>query len=577
MITKQSLEHLKEQADIVTIISSYIELRRNGNSFSACCPFHNEKTPSFVVSPARNSYHCYGCGVGGDCISFVMEYEHLNFNQSVEKIAEMLNFTLEYDTKVPKKQSNLLENTTRFYQQQLANNTQILQYLKSRGISQANIESFQLGYAPAGFETIKFLNDTKQNKQEALEFGIIGRDNTREFARFRERVIFPIHSSSGKVVGFGGRTLDSNNPAKYINSPQSKIFNKSKLLYGYYFAKDSIFREKKVIVCEGYIDVIMLHQAGFKNAVATLGTALTNEHLPLLQKGDPEIILSYDGDKAGIAAALRASKILSAKSALGGVVIFEGGKDPADMVQSSAQNSQNTQNPNKQNVNAQNTNGIEELKRLFSKPIPFIEFVLTQIIATFDLTNPLSKQKALLESQAFLKTLTPLLQAEYVDFLAQQLKITPNLIKIHRASQSIQAQTQIYAQTQNDIAESVLIYTLLEHRDWLDTALEYIDSDALMYYKKEFELLLSGQNVQENENLRALWLNENIKSLETIEDFRAHLRILITQAYKRDLRAVPNLGLDSKQKLESLATIKQKISQLQKGELISYEKSFGTF
>lgn len=571
MITKQSLERLKEQADIVTIIGSYIELRRNGSNFSACCPFHNEKTPSFVVSPARNSYHCYGCGVGGDCISFVMEYEHLSFNQSVEKIAEMLNFTLEYDTKVQKKQSNLLENTTRFYQQQLANNAQILQYLSLRGISQANIESFQLGYAPAGFETIKFLNDTKQDRQEALEFGIIGRDNTREFARFRDRVIFPIHSSSGKVVGFGGRTLDSSNPAKYINSPQSKIFNKSKLLYGYYFAKDSIFREKKVIVCEGYIDVIMLHQAGFKNAVATLGTALTNEHLPLLQKGDPEIILSYDGDKAGIAAALRASKMLSAKSALGGVVIFEGGKDPADMVQSSAQNSQNTQNPNGQ------SNGIEELKRLFSKPIPFIEFVLTQIIATFDLTNPLSKQKALLESQAFLKTLTPLLQAEYVDFLAQQLKITPNLIKIHRTSQSTQAQTQIYAQTQNDIAESVLIYTLLEHRDWLDTALEYIDSDVFLHYKKEFELLLSGQNAQENENLRALWINENLKSLETIEELRAHLRILITQAYKRDLRAVPNLGLDSKQKLESLATIKQKISQLQKGELISYEKSFGTF
>lgn len=565
MITKQSLERLKEQADIVTIISSYIELRRSGSNFSACCPFHNEKTPSFIVSPARNSYHCYGCGVGGDCISFVMEYEHLNFHQSVEKIAEMLNFTLEYDTKVQKKQSNLLENTTRFYQQRLANNAQILQYLKSRGISQANIESFQLGYAPAGFETIKFLNDTKQDKQEALEFGIIGRDNTREFARFRDRVIFPIHSSSGKVVGFGGRTLDSNNHAKYINSPQSKIFNKSKLLYGYYFAKDSIFRKKKVIVCEGYIDVIMLHQAGFKNAVATLGTALTNEHLPLLQKGDPEIILSYDGDKAGIVAALRASKMLSAKSALGGVVIFEGGKDPADMVQSSAQNNQNGQNPN----------GIEELERLFSKPIPFIEFVLTQIIATFDLTNPLSKQKALLESQAFLKTLTPLLQAEYVDFLAQQLKITPNLIKIHRTNQS--AQTQIYAPTQNDIAESALIYTLLEHRDWLDIALEYIDSDAFIHYKKEFELLLSGQNAQENENLRAIWLNENIKSLETLEEFKAHLRILITQAYKRDLRAVPNLRLDSKQKLESLATIKQKISQLHKGELISYEKSFSTF
>lgn len=318
MISKHSIETLKQTIDILDVIGSVVELKKVGSNYVACCPFHDEKTPSFVVSPAKGFYHCYGCGVGGDSIKFLMEYEKLSFVESVEKIAAIMNFTLEYEKSYEKKPDfTLLDEITRFYQKNLLNHKPSLEYLSSRCVANSSIEKFALGYCGASFETLKFLNAKMLNKAEALEYGVIGKDSTREYARFSDRIIFPIHSPSGKVVGFGGRTMSGAN-AKYINSPQSKIFNKSKLLYGYYIAKEKIYKQKKIIVCEGYLDVIMLHQAGFDYAVATLGTALTKDHLPLLSKGEPKVILSYDGDKAGINAAFKAAKILAASGKDGG-------------------------------------------------------------------------------------------------------------------------------------------------------------------------------------------------------------------------------------------------------------------
>ncbi|WP_394985367.1 DNA primase [uncultured Helicobacter sp.] len=558
-ISKDSIERLKEQVDIVDIISSYIDLKRTGSNFSACCPFHDEKTPSFMVSPSKNIFHCYGCGVGGDSIGFVMQYEKLDFAPAVERIAEMSNFKLQYENNFQKKpQSTLLEDMARFYQQQLHTNPQMLDYLHNRGISHASIESFRLGFSPQSFESMKFINAHHiNNKQEALELGIIGKDEAREYARFSQRIMFPIHSPNGKIVGFGGRSVDSQAMAKYINSPQSKIFNKSKLLYGYHIAKESIYREKKIIVCEGYIDVIMLHQAGFRNAVATLGTALSSEHIPLLKKGDPQIILSYDGDKAGINAAFRAAKMLSAISASGGVVIFSNNLDPADMV-------------------AQNK--LEELKSLFTTPVSFIEFVLEQIIIGFNLSDPLQKQQALNEITAFTKTLTPLLQAEYVPFIAQRLRIAPNLIKIHRQNTK---QAPILTQdSQKHLAESVLIRTLLENPEWITIAVEYLEPNVFECYNKEYLLVLqsqdTGQDITQNPYLRPLLINENIKKLQTLQEFKEHLKILVLKAYKRDLALIPRLNLRTKQKLESINTLKGKIAKLTQGELISYEKSIST-
>ena len=551
MISKHSIETLKQTIDILDVIGSVVELKKVGSNYVACCPFHDEKTPSFVVSPAKGFYHCYGCGVGGDSIKFLMEYEKLSFVESVEKIAAIMNFTLEYEKSYEKKPDfTLLDEITRFYQKNLLNHKPSLEYLSSRCVANSSIEKFALGYCGVSFETLKFLNAKMLNKAEALEYGVIGKDSTREYARFSDRIIFPIHSPSGKVVGFGGRTMSGAN-AKYINSPQSKIFNKSKLLYGYYIAKDKIYKQKKIIVCEGYLDVIMLHQAGFDYAVATLGTALTKDHLPLLSKGEPKVILSYDGDKAGINAAFKAAKILAASGKDGGVVIFANGADPADMV------------ANKQ---------VNELSDMFANPMPFVDFILSHIAKSYDLNNPLEKEKALTESTQFLHTLSPVLQEEYKPTLANLLSLPTHLIgSKRRVLHTLPAFT---APTQ-EIAESVLVKTLLEKPEWIDFTLEYIDISLFAYKREEFAKLL--QKEVEYPLLIAIAINEKIKPLNDLPSLKEHLRLFIIQAYTQFLSQIPRFEAMSLQEKGTLIKeVKTKILQLKKGELLPYV-SFSTF
>lgn len=552
MISKHSIENLKHHINIIDIISPYVELKKSGSNYLACCPFHNEKTPSFVISPSKGVYHCYGCGVGGDAIKFLMEYEKLNFAESVEKIAAITNFTLEYENVSEKKPDSIvLDEMMHFYQKCLLSHNPSLKYLSLRQVANASIEKFCLGYCGPSFESLNFIRQNSLNKKELLEFGIIGRDNGREYARFSDRIIFPIHSPNGKVVGFGGRTM-SNANAKYINSPQSKIFNKSKLLYGYYIAKDKIYKQKKIIVCEGYLDVIMLHQAGFDYAVATLGTALTKEHLPLLRKGEPKIILSYDGDKAGVNAAFKAAQMLAKESYEGGVVIFRDGADPADMV------------ANKQ---------INELSEIFATPIPFIEFVLTHIAQSYALENPLQKEKALAESTQFLHTLSPLLQEEYKPLLARLLSLPTHLIHTHRPKISL-TPPNLITEGQN-LAELTLIKTFLEQPHFIDFAIEYIDASIFITHRESFMLLTHKQ--YDAPMLLGIMLNENVKTLPDLPSLKEHLRLFITQAYTRLLTDIPhNHTMNLQDKNALIKEIKHKILNLKKGELLPYV-SISTF
>ncbi|MEJ2373422.1 MAG: DNA primase, partial [Sulfurimonas sp.] len=287
MISQDSIEALKARLDVVDVVGSYVELKKAGANFKAPCPFHDEKTASFVVSPSKQIYHCFGCGAGGDSIKFVMEYEKLNYPEAIEKLASQYNFTLTYtDSKDNKPRSQLMEKLNEWYQNLLSHNQTAMSYIHERGIYESSIEKFGIGYAPKSHETINYLQSQQFNIAEGIEFGVVGHDPDRgqTFARFIERITFPIHSANGSIVGFGGRTITGHN-AKYVNSPETKYFNKSRLLYAYNIAKQAVFKKAEIIITEGYLDVIMLHQAGFDNAVATLGTALTNEHLPLLRKG----------------------------------------------------------------------------------------------------------------------------------------------------------------------------------------------------------------------------------------------------------------------------------------------------
>ena len=373
MIKKESIENLKNNLDVVDVISQFLELKKSGANFKACCPFHGETTPSFVVSPAKQIYHCFGCGAGGDSIKFVMEYEKLSYPETIEKLASMYNFNLDYENTTEIKQdTKILEEVNKYYQKLFVNNENVKEYIHERGISEFSIEKFEIGYAPVSIDTINFLKSNHYNLNDAIDLGVIDNGTNGLYSRFIERITFPIYSITAKLVGFGGRTITGHN-AKYVNSPQTKLFNKSRLLYGYHLAKEQIYKKNQIIVCEGYLDVIMLHQAGFNTAVATLGTALTQEHLPLLRRGEPKIILAYDGDKAGLAAAFKASVMLSQSEFEGGVIIFADGLDPADMVHNGK---------------------INELNEIFSNPISFIPYVIDYIISKYEIIDPNQKQKA---------------------------------------------------------------------------------------------------------------------------------------------------------------------------------------
>lgn len=541
MISQESIEQLRQRADIYEIVSQYLELKRAGANYITHCPFHNENSASFIVNPQKNIFKCFGCGEAGDSISFIMKIENVNYPEAVEKLAYLCNFTLTYE-RTSDRDSTIfkhLENIASYYQSKIDKN--ILSYLQNRNINDESIKRFKLGFSGSSADFVAFLSKNKMPFDRLLEVGVIGQKDRQYYAKFNNRIMFPIFDINGKVLGFGGRILGNENTAKYINSQQSKIFNKSRLLYGYNFAKESVFKERKIIVVEGYIDVIMLHQAGFKNAVATLGTALTKEHLPLLSRGEVDILLCYDGDNAGLNAAFKASMILAEKS--GGVVIFKDGKDPADMVKD---------------------NRIDELKSLFSEPVAFIEFVLRNIASRFDLKNPLQKEKALKEILAFMRNLSPILRDSYKDFVANLLQIPPHLLRF-RSDEKIQ---NIDIKRNID-AEDILLKSILEDSSLLDFALDYLSDD--IFVKKEAFLALKSGDVN-HKDLLGIAIDSNIKALK-YADFKEQMRLFLINSYQKLLQQLKHDNSVS-DKITLAFMINQKVNLLKNGSLVRYERYF---
>jgi DNA primase len=551
MITQDSIEALKARLDIVDVVGSYIELKKAGANFKAPCPFHDEKTGSFVVSPSKQIYHCFGCGAGGDSLRFVMEYEKLNYPEALEKLASSYNFSLSYtDNKNSKPRSQLMEKVNEWYQSLLDSNATATAYLKERGVYGSSIEKFGIGYAPDSNATINFIKSQMFPLSEAVSLGVIGYDGGRNFARFIERITFPIHSTNASIVGFGGRTI-TGHQAKYVNSPETPIFNKSRLLYAYHHARQDIYKQKEIIITEGYLDVIMLHQAGFTNAVATLGTALTPEHLPLLRKGEPKIIMAYDGDAPGRAAALKAAKLLSASGFDGGVVIFDGGLDPADMVKNGA---------------------VEELSSIFRKPQVFIKFVIDEILSLYNLNDPKAKESAMNEATAYLKNLSPLLQEEYKPYLASRLGISPSFLSVTNKTNA-NANNQNRPLTQKnlhkDMWELSLVKTVLEHPNFIDQVLDVLDPSLLAFHSREFEQALQGQN--EAPELMAILVDDSINSLQDEEALKQELLAFLTKYYEKELKKINTQATVSfEEKAFLIRKLRGKIATLRKGELVSF-------
>ena len=336
------IEEVRSRNDIVSVISEYVKLQRKGSSYFGLCPFHNEKSPSFSVSPDKQMYYCFGCGAGGNVFTFIQEYENYSFPEAMKFLAERAGITLpekEYSQEERRVQDlrtrilNVNKMAAKYYYYQLRteNGRQAMEYLKNRRLSDETIRSFGLGYSNK-YSNDLYLYLKKQGVSDELlrESGLMNVDERNGmYDKFWNRVIFPIMDVNNRVIGFGGRVMGDGKP-KYLNSPETAVFDKSRNLYGLNVARTA--RKKSMLVCEGYMDVISMHQAGFKNSVASLGTALTTQHASLLKRYTDEVILTYDSDGAGIKAALRAIPMLKAAGISTRVLHMNPYKDPDEFI-----------------------------------------------------------------------------------------------------------------------------------------------------------------------------------------------------------------------------------------------------
>jgi len=311
LIPDSFIEELLGRVDIVEVIERRVPLKKAGREYQARCPFHDEKTPSFTVSPQKQFYHCFGCGAHGSAIGFMMNYEGLEFVDAVEELARMagLDVPREATASAPRPSAglyDLLAEAAAWYQAQLKQHPQAIEYLKQRGLSGEVAARFGVGYAPPGWDgLIRQLGTSDERLKLLGRAGMLSEGKSGSYDKFRDRIMFPIHDRRGRIIAFGGRALNDDGP-KYLNSPETELFHKGRELYGLYLARKSQAKLERILVVEGYMDVVALAQFGFANCVATLGTATTGDHAELLFRAAEEVVYCFDGDRAGRKAAWRA-------------------------------------------------------------------------------------------------------------------------------------------------------------------------------------------------------------------------------------------------------------------------------
>ena len=349
-IDRDFINDLPNRVDIVGLINKRVPLKKAGKDYKACCPFHEEKTPSFTVVPTKQIYHCFGCGESGGIIDFIMKFDHLAFVEAIETVAGESGVSVVYDqTAKPvdsrfKRFNKLMSEVSDFYQSQLKNSAakkKVVDYAKKRGISGSIAKRFELGFAPPGWTNL--YDDFKRSDENVHDLEVMGllvakKDKESDYYdRFRDRLMFPIHNTKGNVIGFGGRVLSDKDNPKYLNSPETPLFSKSKELYGLYHCRKYSRRIDYILVVEGYMDVIALHQQGITSVVATLGTATTPAHLQVLSRSAETIVFCFDGDKAGRDAAWKALKTSLPAITAGLLIkflILPNGEDPDTLIKS---------------------------------------------------------------------------------------------------------------------------------------------------------------------------------------------------------------------------------------------------
>lgn len=432
-INEELIEKIKDTVNIVELVSRYVNLKPSGSNYVGLCPFHNEKTPSFTVSESKNLFHCFGCGEGGDLISFVMKIENLSFVESVKLLADMYNIPLEtYDktfNEEIKKEKDILYKINKeaalFYIYKLRKTPKALEYLRGRNIDHNTISKFGLGYAPNSWNEIyDYLKSKGYQDSDIEKAGLINRrkDNTGYYDKFRNRIIFPIIDNRNRIVGFGGRILGEGKP-KYLNSPDTIIFEKGKNLYGINLVHKMSNREK-IILVEGYMDVISLFACGITYSLASLGTAFTQDQAKLLKRYGKNIYICYDSDNAGIKAALKALDILEKEEVKAKVIVLPGGLDPDDFIREK---------------------GLDEFKRLEENALNSIDFKLYILKKKYNLDKLEEKIKFTKEAAKLLKILSsPIERDVYIDRISKETNISKEAIGREVFGNSYKSNTRIY-------------------------------------------------------------------------------------------------------------------------------------
>jgi len=449
-VDRDFINDLPNRVDIVGLINKRVALKKAGKDYKACCPFHEEKTPSFTVVPNKQIYHCFGCGESGGIIDFIMKYDHLAFVEAIETVAGESGISVVYDqTAKPvdmrfKRYNKLMEELSSFYQEQLktsAAKKKVVDYAKNRGVSGSIAKRFELGFAPPGWTNLfDAYKDSEESTQDLLTMGMIVTKKDKKddyYDRFRDRLMFPIHNTKGSVIGFGGRVLSSKDNPKYLNSPETPLFSKSKELYGLYHCRKYSRKIDAIIVVEGYMDVIALHQQGITNVVATLGTATTSSHLQVLSRTAETIVFCFDGDKAGRDAAWKALQTSLPAITAGLVIKFlllPEGEDPDTLI-----NSESAKAFNKRVDEAQTLSNF--LFEHIKAEVPF---------------NTIEGKTLFLEKSAALVNLVsyPIYQQQLIEGIAQT--IGQNITQVEKAiEQNIANNTQHYYANELEQAEIV--------------------------------------------------------------------------------------------------------------------------
>ncbi len=466
LVAASQLDAIIAKLDIVEVISEYVALKKNGKNFKALCPFHEEKTPSFIVNPEKQIFHCFGCGIGGNVIRFIMAIENLSFPDAVMAASKKAGIQLDISGYKPadeEKKARLIranEVAAKIYRESLFSpqGKRAMDYLFERNLTEKEITHFALGFAPNSRDYLaRQISEKKLNKEDFVKSGLLNEQSTDVF---RNRIMFPIFDLQGNITGFGGRGLDDSVLPKYLNTGENPVFNKSRLLYGINWAKESIKSKKFVLIVEGYFDVLKLHSNGIENCVAPMGTSLTDSHLNFLKRFTDKILLIFDSDEAGIKASLRNLDSVLSRGFETKICLLPVDFDPDRFV---------------------DEYGIDAFKKMMGQSKNFLEFVLTVESQRNDINTPKGKSSIAKEILRFVSLIPDEIEKyEYVKILADKLNLKETLLNTYlkemvktEKEKGNGGEIKRKISSPNDLAENLLIEILLSENSFWNQLAEW--------------------------------------------------------------------------------------------------------